>query len=285
MEKINNITLISLGIVLIMWLLNISLLSNFPDRGTFGDMFGAVNSLFTGLALVGVFYSNQLQRKQNSENEKEIIKLERDRILSRFETTFFNLLENHSRIIEAMDLKKSISIYDKDGVEMYDIKGVKIMYKIIIATKRDCFRTMRIKLFKKLNKEKKTIYEVNTAYDFVQNYYKLDLHHYFRFIYHILKFIKKSDIDEELKYKYSSILRATLSAHELVFIFYNGIHEFGITHFKPLIEEYSFLKNLDVSLLLHLNFDNGKPYHPVAFAGSNDRNELLKEWKLLQIKK
>ncbi len=35
-----------------------------PNAGIFGDMFGALNTLFTGLALVGLIYNAALQQKQ-----------------------------------------------------------------------------------------------------------------------------------------------------------------------------------------------------------------------------
>lgn len=49
-------------------------------------------------------------------------------------------------------------------------------------------------------------------------------------------------IDE--RYKYASILRATLSPYELVFLYYNGISEIGKKDLKELIEKYSLLNNL-----------------------------------------
>ena len=39
-------------------------LSNNPDRGTFGDMFGSVNALFSGLAFAGVICAILLQMKE-----------------------------------------------------------------------------------------------------------------------------------------------------------------------------------------------------------------------------
>ncbi|MDO9319550.1 MAG: hypothetical protein Q7V56_15315 [Gammaproteobacteria bacterium] len=39
-------------------------LSTWSDRGTFGDMFGAVNTLFSGLAFAGVIYAIYLQSKE-----------------------------------------------------------------------------------------------------------------------------------------------------------------------------------------------------------------------------
>ena len=41
-------------------------------RGTFGDMFGAVNTLFSGLAFAGVIYAILLQRKELSLQRKEL---------------------------------------------------------------------------------------------------------------------------------------------------------------------------------------------------------------------
>jgi len=43
------------------------------DRGTFGDMFGAVNALFSGLAFAGVIYAIFLQRKELELQREELI--------------------------------------------------------------------------------------------------------------------------------------------------------------------------------------------------------------------
>ncbi|MDR6554663.1 hypothetical protein [Paenibacillus qinlingensis] len=43
-------------------------------RGTFGDMFGAVNSLFSGLAFAGIIYTIYLQRKELTLQREEIQK-------------------------------------------------------------------------------------------------------------------------------------------------------------------------------------------------------------------
>ncbi len=78
--------------------------------------------------------------------------------------------------------------------------------------------------------------------------------HYFRHLYQIVKFIDnskfldKSDEIEE-RYKYTSILRATLSPYELIWLFYNCISLYGNQKFKPLIEKYSLLKNIREDLL------------------------------------
>jgi len=42
------------------------------DRGTFGDMFGAVNALFSGLAFAALIYTILLQREEIKMNRHEI---------------------------------------------------------------------------------------------------------------------------------------------------------------------------------------------------------------------
>lgn len=56
-----------------LWLATLLLLltsANF--RGTFGDMFGAVNSLFSGLALAGIIITILLQRQELALQRKEL---------------------------------------------------------------------------------------------------------------------------------------------------------------------------------------------------------------------
>ena len=48
-------------------------LDNWSDRGTFGDLFGAVNALFSGLAFAGLLYSLIENRKQISSQQEELL--------------------------------------------------------------------------------------------------------------------------------------------------------------------------------------------------------------------
>jgi len=63
-------------IVLLMWglsgYLTYYFISDWSDRGTFGDMFGAVNALFSGLAFAALIYTIFLQREEIRMNRKEI---------------------------------------------------------------------------------------------------------------------------------------------------------------------------------------------------------------------
>jgi flagellar biosynthesis component FlhA len=67
-------------LVVIIWssstLLILLGLDNWSDRGTFGDLFGAVNALFSGLAFAGLIYTIVLQ-KQDLELQRNEIALNR----------------------------------------------------------------------------------------------------------------------------------------------------------------------------------------------------------------
>ncbi|MCR6650947.1 MAG: hypothetical protein NVV73_05335 [Cellvibrionaceae bacterium] len=71
-------------------------------RGLFGDKFGAVNSLFSGLAFAGIILTLMLQRKELSISRKEVGR-------QQFDNTFFNLLKLH------VDITSKISLYGDDG--------------------------------------------------------------------------------------------------------------------------------------------------------------------------
>lgn len=63
-------------LVLVIWVLSTVLilfgLDNWSDRGTFGDLFGAVNALFSGLAFAGLIYTIVLQKQDLALQRDEI---------------------------------------------------------------------------------------------------------------------------------------------------------------------------------------------------------------------
>ena len=87
-----------------------------------------------------------------------------------------------------------------------------------------------------------------------------DVGHYFRSLYHIIKFIDLSDIKD--KHLYTDLVRAQLSSFELTLLFYNCISDLGREKFKPLVEKYALLKNMPMDLLID------QPYHPSLYAPS-----------------
>jgi len=164
----------------------------------------------------------------------------------RFENTFFQMLNLFNSIVNSMDLRNKQS-------------------KEVIHSGRDCFQPfynrLRLQLDsiidnKQLNYSTASEEDLIEAFEifYIQN--KADLSHYFRTLYHTIKFIHTSSIEN--KKQYISIVRSQLSSYEQILIFYNCLHQNGKTEFKPLVEEYSLLKNIDYSLLFdedtHIKF-------------------------------
>ncbi|UTW68315.1 hypothetical protein KFE94_14455 [bacterium SCSIO 12643] len=78
-SKIGLLTKLIVLVILIWGLSTILIifgLDNWSDRGTFGDLFGAVNALFSGLAFAGLIYTIVLQ-KNDLEFQKNEIALNR----------------------------------------------------------------------------------------------------------------------------------------------------------------------------------------------------------------
>ncbi len=226
-----------------------NLLGNLGDRGTFGDMFGAVNSLFTGLAFAGLIYTILLQKEELSlqreelkltrgelQGQKETMQAHNKQIaLQNFEGTFFQMLRLHNDLLNSIDIMTG-------GQTRHGGSGSALK----VHSGRDCFSIIWAKyesLFQKNiqdeNYERKMY--INGKFKNLWTEYENEIGHYFRSLYHIVKFIDNSKIEN--KKHYTNIVRAQLSGQELIIIFYNCIY-FSNLKFKPLIEKYSLLKHL-----------------------------------------
>jgi len=76
--KIITTRLVSLAVlaILLVWIFYgfvvFYTLPDWPERGTFGDMFGAINALFSGLALAGIILAIFLQKQELELQRKEL---------------------------------------------------------------------------------------------------------------------------------------------------------------------------------------------------------------------
>jgi Putative phage abortive infection protein len=214
LNKYRGLIISSLAITIVWALSGYILYIIYPENtahGTFGDMFGAVNALFSGLAFAGLFFTIKLQQQQN--------------LVQNFESTFFHLLGLFNDIINNMDYKKA--------------KG------------RDCFIEFDALVKHLLNSELRAsstsiIHEkiIDDAYIKFNKQTNTELGHYFRTLYNIVKYVHNSHINSKNKQFYINILRAQLSNQELLLLFYNSLSMMGKQKFKPLIEEFALLKNM-----------------------------------------
>lgn len=201
------------------------------------------------------------QREELSETRK-VFKIQSETLkLQQFESTFFNLLNLHHEIVNSIDL---VSYEHKPSKSMEEFtQTLSSSGERVVTTGRDTFVKFKKGLendYYKLIKEDSEQDEfliVNYAYRKYYDKHQSDLGHYFRNLYHIIKFINNADIFE--KGRYTSLVRAQLSNDELVLLFYNSITPYGSEKFKPLIEKYHLLKNLNLETLI--NKDKHKEFY------------------------
>ena len=162
------------------------------------------------------------------------------------DTTFFNMLNLHNEIIKNIDIRRTSKNYLGVGL------GARIKDTEERHTEygRDCFKFFYTMYKKHYNKNKEiinTIKRITEAQNELYKSYQNDLGHYFRYLYNFIKFVDSSEIKD--KHRYTNIIRAQLSSHELLMLFYNCLSNYGNEKFKPLIEKYHLLKNIPDDLI------------------------------------
>jgi hypothetical protein len=264
-----NIVWVMFGGVIILFFLNFSMIffvQGENKRGTFGDQFGAVNALFSGLAFTGLIYTIILQRR-DLEIQRHDLKLQREEIalnrkemeeqtaefekqnetlrIQRFENTFFNMLSQFQEVVNSLSAQYSWRGEENEvkGRESFKAAFEKVMVYVEIPSGDRPYKRYR-GMADTIENEGLEGYckaDVPTYFD-----------HYFRLFYRILKFVKDTPLITEFddEYEYTSMLRAILSRYELVWLYYNGLSDYGNEKLKPLIERYAMLKNLREDLLV-----------------------------------
>lgn len=91
-------------LVLVLWGGSWVMLCNDPNRGTFGDMFGAVNALFSGLAFAGVVYAILLQRKDLELQKQDLEKRDLEVASKSYLENAILLLERSYEVLSDLDL-------------------------------------------------------------------------------------------------------------------------------------------------------------------------------------
>ena len=242
----------------------------------FGSFISGVVGTLWGLASIILVYVALRDQKLDIETNREALKvqieefkLQRKELEStravfeeqaktqkyqRFENTFFQLLTVHNQIINAIDfVRKDTEFVSKQETSYLHTHATKPKYEERIKEKdiiygRSCFKYFYDEMRNIMSEDDNITHEVSYVTFYEENHGNLG--HYFRNLYHIIKFVNMSDIDKDDKSKYTNLVRSQLSSYELALIYYNGLSNFGKEKFKPLIEEYGLLKNQHEELIL-----------------------------------
>jgi hypothetical protein len=199
---------------------------NPAERGQFGDSFGGANSIISLFTVVGLGYTIYLQRTElrlaHDEAAKQAVNVTRQRV----ESTFFNLVQMQASILSDLVVAK--------GNET--LRG------------RAAFAYVQLRL--------RQIYEgerfgsgVDRWVGVTKSYMDLDREaggvfgHYFRSLYHIVKFIDESALTDREKKGYTSIVRAHMSEDETIVFFFN-CQTHRAESFGRFINRYALLEHL-----------------------------------------
>lgn len=217
---------------------------NLERRGQFGDMFGALGTLFSGLAFAGLIITILQQRedlknqrdeislqREDLEKQTEALQLQREEIaqtneelklqrkemeeqnktimLQRFENTFFNMLDMQMRIYNQVRYKTVGDILYGDEAFVHYFSHYRVNAKNIDFTK----------------------------------IYIGELDHYNRHLTQILKLVDQTDfLSKEEKNNYVGMLISHMSYHELTMFFYYCVTPYGKKKAKDLVEKYALFR-------------------------------------------
>lgn len=220
--------------------------STAEESGQFGDMFGGITALFSGLAFAGLIFTLFVQKKElqyqreelshlvNEQRETKVhLKDQADHLKSQsdfiekqiFENTFFQMLQTFNSFIQTISKYDGNRGVDKTGPDALEM----ILHEIQSSVHRDNAREI-------------------VSYEMISPAYRNDLGPYFRQVYNILKFLENSKSPDKLFY--SGILRAQLSSAELTLIAYTCCSKIGKPKLAPLAKDYALLKHLDEPKIL-----------------------------------
>lgn len=250
--------------VVLLWIGNWYCLKDDDKRGEFGDMFGGLNTLFTGLAFAGVIATMLLQQRE-LKLQREELELTREELRGQkeqlevqnqtlkkqnFEGTFFQLLRVQNEIVNSMKMNTAHE----------PISGR--------ACFKECYNGL-IDKWTRINQvetnESRVLEIINTAYLEFPQRNQIDTDLYFRNLFQVIAFVDRSEIPD--KNVYTNFVCAQLSNYELALLFYYCLSNQGNFNLKQFVEEYALLKNISVELLFQQG-THKKLYPPAAYGES-----------------
>lgn len=234
---------LAIGLVIVLycisWILICRYFTDFQDRANFGDMFGAVNALFTGLAFAGVIITILLQKEELSRQSQEMqnsrvelqgqkIQLEnQSKLLAQqaFENTFFQLLEYHNNFIRLMK-------YNNSGGN-------------------DAIRSLLEEFGRKYYEGRASPTDLQFLQNIYGKFYDNSKHHYLPFINNLLfalELIANAQIENKIFY--ANILKSQLSIKAKELVFYHVLSRFSDDFHIDLVRKYNLFSELSESDLL-----------------------------------
>jgi hypothetical protein len=252
--------------------------------GTFGDFFGGlINPILTFGTLVALAVTLLMQRTQLNDEKHRAGEAASVSNLQTFETTFFNLLSLHANTVSGLhfvsdDIRLASETvvarprsYRADAGEHDEsTTSGRAVFTDVVETMHEVPGRRDIGKF--VNRKYAT---PGGVYKIIQERHNYALGHYFRNLYQVLAFVDRYSVrlrndsiheDYKARKRYTNILRAQLSAHELCLLFYNCDGELVDNGaFRDLLIEWEVLEHIPLrySYKKHHLYIEGFEEYPV----------------------
>lgn len=248
---------------LVLWSINLIVGgSSWSERGVFGDTFGAVNSLFSAFAFIGIAYSISLQRDEARASNKERIAAQNDAqyhrensSLQRFETTFFQMFTAFNSAVD--DIEKQVVEYvDPETNAPTDVHSAPPVKVNKTYKGRDCFPIILKRFLGIYGRDgvRMSFDDIPKATDrdytrFNQAYYELlntekdSVRRYLRSVAIIIMFIERADIADAEKLFYFNFFRSQLTKDESTLLAVHYASNSMESQVRPAFKKYAMAEN------------------------------------------
>lgn len=158
--------------------------SSIGAKGQLGDSYGIINSIFSGMAFIGVILTLYFQQKELINQQDQIDNQKKTENQRQFESIFFKLFEIHNNLINSLNFNESAQIY---GRQCFDKINTLISTKIINIFNNS---TLNFNQKEEINFDE-VKNEIETWYCLKMNYYGS--------LFYILRFIENNEKDLSVK--------------------------------------------------------------------------------------
>lgn len=228
------------------------------DSGTLGDAFGFWNSIFSGLALIGVVISIILQSQELKAQRLELSKTSealsgqlRQQQKDNFETTFFRLLgilqdvSNTVRapkrlVDEPNDERKRDVIKQSRGADIFD-RTCKYIDRAKAEDLGDGL-TVEFTVSTGPTHTPKS-FDDRAFFDWIYENFADELGQYYRILFNLLEMIDEADHMPDQK-RYANLVRAGLSKSQVILLALNCASAGGSEQMQFLVVKWNILKYL-----------------------------------------
>ena len=234
---------------------------NMEKRGQFGDMFGFIGALFSGLAFAGLIVT-MLQQREDLQNQKDEIYLQRQDLEAQTEALRLQKEEIAQTNKELKEQNKTIMLqrFENTFFNMLDFQMrlcAQVRYELVSGEKmgedaiRQYFNDFRMRL-------------LTTSIDYNNCISIAELDHVHRHWTQILKLIDQTDfLSKKEKNDYVGLICSHMSYFEMALYFYYCLSQFGRREAKSLSEKYALFRFFGTSSVFrpeHLSFLESAAY-------------------------